>query len=921
MKIYQNRPRNFTRNKKLSLHIRICYTTCKSFEKLFGSRGIEFLISIVRLITGSLLNVFRHTHRSNPEEAELSDILTGWFKNFVGVGEEPNEPASDLLFPIINDLKHVDFNDETADPSTIANRTTVAGIRSPFYWRDAIQDILPAESDGLVVVFESNCTIPFTYQIDGPNVTYLGRGDLHDAKYDSMKIESLFFDLNTYAVEKSTYTGPEIESAYCPMLIRVYPSDTMAKDYLTKNPIIFTLVSVLIFLFTSLVFIAYDFKVERRQNVVMKSAVKSNAIVSSLLPSHIRDKLMSDETNAKTQGKDSGQKKQVGEVSDEPIQADAAYGIRSFLDGDGLPSTCVDKYEESDALRFPEPIADQYEETSVLAASVSGFTVWSINRDPKHIFILLEVIHSSFDAIAKQLKVLKVDAMKDCYCAVAGIPDYRKNHALVMTKLAMSIMSKMSVLTQRLTVALGREAASLKLSIGLSSGATTAGVLRSAKTRFQLFGNTVASAELLDRTGIPGRIQCSQKTASLLIEAGKGAILERRDDQAHHMETYWIKTSNSSNASRTGSTQLSSESENAGSFNASATSLPTPVNAPRGRVTPQQLAKLNSVSIDDQSPQRHANPSSSDSLANSISRSPHVLGSRVGLDPVRSTTPKSETVRRHIDAVIPRTPQPQLKTFISPEVTRPASSMEQSINESIRSGKRVLDVTRSPINPSARFTQSPSHRAAQSINNGDYGDSRSMSSNERRMTQSAFEPSQRHSNGGVDPLYRPQNHAQGPMTSFRPVPHQPNFERSAPRRQYSDDYVPPESTRPPEQRFGTSSREHSRRDMTDTSSVPEYRDNQRYYRNSAEGSNMYDEYDNGYSGNNNSQWQHDDSNFRRGSAGGGYESPKRQHRYSNDQAQYEERRHNSAPRSNMHYVNDNIREWIQSDVQRSHGIR
>jgi class 3 adenylate cyclase len=878
--------------------------------------------------------------RSNPEEAELSDTLVGWLENFVGVDEEPNEPASDLLFPIVNDLTAVDASMTVDGVPIVSNRTTVAGIRSPFYWRNAIQDILPKDSNGVVLVFDSKCTIPFTYQINGPSVVYLGRGDLHDTKYDHMEMNSLLFDLKSHAIEKSKYTGPEIDSSYCPMLLRVYPSDTMANDYLTSNPFIFTAVSVLIFLFTSLIFIAYDFKVERRQNVVMQSAVKSNAIVSSLLPSHIRDKLMSDAPTETQPAKEAGNKKQVDATDDEAVPADAAYGIRSFLDGDGLPSTCVDKYEESDALRFPEPIADQYEETSVLAASVSGFTIWSINRDPKHIFILLEVLHGSFDAIAKQLKILKVDAMKDCYCAVSGIPDYRKNHALIMTKFAMTIMSKMSVLTQRLIVTLGREAASLKLSIGISSGATTAGVLRSAKTRFQLFGNTVASAELLDRTGIPGRIQCSQKTANLLIEAGKGNLLARRDDQAHHMETYWIanNASRSSVGNSTGnnSAQLSGDSENAGSFNASIQTLalnpivagsprvPVPPESPRGR--PHIPSRPNSTPIDDTrvcSLQQHSRQLSNGNLAHSIDRS---TNSHRGSD-VREQT---------------RSLSPQRKSTFRPEVTRPVVPMDHNMSDSGRSTTRRLetgrvpinlsdsgrsatgrlDTGRVPINLSGRHEPNASHPRHQSLptNRNDIDDARtSLSHSNGRGNQSAFGPSERFVGNAQDDIhYRSHSHAQPPITGFRPVSRPSNFDRAIiqPRPQPSEDYLPPENDRP----GGISSREHSRKNLK-----VDYREPQRYYGNVVGGGgvNYVEENDFGY-GNYSGHRSRGDTNnsndFRRFSGNGevqqGYENTRRRNNEYEETPSYNNG-HQHRPGANMHYVNDNLREWIHGDVHRN----
>jgi hypothetical protein len=128
---------------------------------------------------------------SNPDDIELRDILVGWFENFINPNDIPDEPMSDMMFPIMNIIDHIDdekglwgenqqMNNNnmtalssneapTTNSSIMTSRTTpievVGAIRTPFYWRDTIRHILPDGNDGIIVVFHNPCTQSFTYQI------------------------------------------------------------------------------------------------------------------------------------------------------------------------------------------------------------------------------------------------------------------------------------------------------------------------------------------------------------------------------------------------------------------------------------------------------------------------------------------------------------------------------------------------------------------------------------------------------------------------------------------------------------------------------------------------------------------------------------------------------------------------------------
>jgi hypothetical protein len=139
----------------------------------------------------------------------------------------------------------------------------------------------------------------------------------------------------------------------------------------------------------------------------------------------------------------------------------------------------------------------------------------------------------------------------DCYVAVAGLPDPRKDHAVVMARFARDCVSEHLILTKKLEVKLGPDTGDLRLRISLHSGPITAGVLLGKRSRFQLFGDTVNTCARMERAGDGNQIHTSEETAKLLMAAGKGNWVREREDLVHlkgkgAMKTFWLSTKNRS---------------------------------------------------------------------------------------------------------------------------------------------------------------------------------------------------------------------------------------------------------------------------------------------------------------------------------------------------------------------------------------
>jgi len=181
----------------------------------------------------------------------------------------------------------------------------------------------------------------------------------------------------------------------------------------------------------------------------------------------------------------------------------------------------------------------------VMFADIAGFTAWCSVREPAQVFVLLETLYGAFDQHARARGVFKVETIGDSYVAVAGLPDPRPDHALVMARFARECLDSMSLVCNHLVVELGPDTADLALRVGLHTGAVTAGVLRGQKARFQLFGDTVNTTARMESNGLPGRIQASEATFKALGKLGKGHWARKRDELVQakgkgKMQTYWV---------------------------------------------------------------------------------------------------------------------------------------------------------------------------------------------------------------------------------------------------------------------------------------------------------------------------------------------------------------------------------------------
>ena len=454
----------------------------------------------------------------NLADTTRTAVLSGVMDNMVlfGAARTTEETPKSVVFqPVFDHFKSVD------------NGGPIVGyIIVDFAWDSVFHDVLNQGAAPLVGVLRSSCGDAYTYKVEGPIATFLGVGDLHDPKFDYLEVTSYFgIKARDNAANTTEDAGvAEVLASVCEFSLHMYPTDEMYDVYHTQGPKYITMVVVGIFVFTTLVFLLYDFLQQRQQSTLAATANKTTALISKLFPQEVHDRLFQSELAAQANERNTAPKfKMLNMVHKEEEEKERLRGEIKKKD---------------------KPIADLFPDCTVLFCDISGFTAWSSIRNPTQVFQLLEAVYTAFDAIAHRRGVFKVETIGDCYLAVTGLPTPRDDHAVAMVRFAHDCLVRMRVVAEELTLELGPGTEELTMRFGLHSGPVTAGVLRGEKTRFQLFGDTVNTASRMESTGLKDKIQISQATADLLIAAGKEKWLIARDTKVQakgkgELQTYW----------------------------------------------------------------------------------------------------------------------------------------------------------------------------------------------------------------------------------------------------------------------------------------------------------------------------------------------------------------------------------------------
>ena len=154
-------------------------------------------------------------------------------------------------------------------------------------------------------------------------------------------------------------------------------------------------------------------------------------------------------------------------------------------------------------------IADHYDCATILFADMAGFTPLTEELEPTEMVRLLNSVYSHFDSLVEECGAEKIRTIGDNYMVAAGVPSPSLNHAHILARLSLEILTYLATLPP-----LGQKRLSFR--IGMNSGPVIAGVIGHKKFQYDVWGDTVNIASRMESQGEPGKIQITQATYQLI---------------------------------------------------------------------------------------------------------------------------------------------------------------------------------------------------------------------------------------------------------------------------------------------------------------------------------------------------------------------------------------------------------------------
>jgi hypothetical protein len=182
----------------------------------------------------------------------------------------------------------------------------------------------------MMLELKNTCGQSLLYEFHGDSkLHFLGDANniVYDKTYESYKTTIMLtkdFVPAAYISDDSDITN-STDTIDCQYYIELYPTVQFVQSYQAFVPFTFTTISLIVFVIAIIVFLLYDRFVSINNEKAVAAAARSNALVSSLFPSNVRERLLQEKDDEATEQQFLRKRREKQKLRN----------LRSFITGNG----------------------------------------------------------------------------------------------------------------------------------------------------------------------------------------------------------------------------------------------------------------------------------------------------------------------------------------------------------------------------------------------------------------------------------------------------------------------------------------------------------------------------------------------------------------------------------------------------------
>ena len=163
--------------------------------------------------------------------------------------------------------------------------------------------------------------------------------------------------------------------------------------------------------------------------------------------------------------------------------------------------------------RFGKSYARKHNQVSVLFADIKGFTTITETMAADELITQLDESFRGFDRILEKYGIEKIKTIGDCYMCACGLPTDVENNAVIAVNAALDMQEFMTGFNTTKRI---QNLPVFEIRIGIHTGPVIAGVVGIRKFAYDIWGDTVNLASQMEHHSLPGKINISENTFSLI---------------------------------------------------------------------------------------------------------------------------------------------------------------------------------------------------------------------------------------------------------------------------------------------------------------------------------------------------------------------------------------------------------------------